>query len=66
MGMQRPLGQAKKGVGHFVFPLPGRGTEKWQVKEENIKDLSQHNHSLMDENIGCFGFVPFELIQIGL
>jgi len=22
MGMQRPLGQAKKGVGHFVFPLP--------------------------------------------
>ena len=37
MGIQRPLGQAKKGVGHFVFPLPGRVTEKWQVEEENIK-----------------------------
>lgn len=28
MGMQRPLGQAKKGVGHFVLLLPLRGREK--------------------------------------
>ncbi|TNN81338.1 hypothetical protein EYF80_008394 [Liparis tanakae] len=27
IGIQRPLGQAKKGVGHFVFPLPGTVTE---------------------------------------
>lgn len=42
MGMQRPLGQAKKGCGHFVLLAPDRVTEKWQVKEENIKELSQH------------------------
>lgn len=28
IGIQRPLGQAKKGVGHFVFPVPGRMRDK--------------------------------------
>lgn len=27
MGMQRPLGQAKKGVGHFALSLPERQKE---------------------------------------
>lgn len=40
--MQRPLGQAKKGVGHFVFPLPGRAAEKRWVWKGNIKELIQH------------------------
>lgn len=49
MGIQRPLGQAKKGVGHFVFPLPGRVTEKWQVEEERNRKLNLYCNIFQEE-----------------
>lgn len=38
IGMQRPLGQAKKGVGHFVLLLPWRERRKKASQERIILD----------------------------
>lgn len=54
--MQRPLGQAKKGVGHFVFPLPGRAAEKRLVRKGNIKELIQHEERKNKLHLLCCVF----------